>query len=582
VNRPAHLLACLALLAGCHGSTPCKTVRDCANTQRCENGSCAEIGSTPGKIGESCRTATDCQAGLSCNSSDQGYPGGYCTADCSVNSCAAGACTTVGAADLCAAQCKDDSGCRQGYACCATMNNVCVPAGACTPAACARPVVTSAIAASIPGAQVLELGTHKVGDTLAFDVPAGTGSVTIVHQAEIANLTITFQGQVIDNSAVPLKILMPDGGVAYDDNPQPPISGSADGGHDYSGSYSFYGGDTGSTAAFTFPNTSASLVAGVPQGPWKFIVNDFASECLTTSGCSDGGTATNSYDMSVLLRPLPAGTNLDVNFYIVADMNTLGKVPFTAQNAKTDPSVQQMVRTYTALMGNNNSGINVRNVSFFDVSAADRARFGTNISAQDTGTCSDLSQMFLLSGANPGNTVNIFLAQSLRLSAQGGGTIVGIDGTIPGPASLNGTVHSGAVVSAADLFAATAQNCAPGVANLSSCGPDLVAYIAAHETGHFLGLFHTTEQNGSNFDPLADTGKCPCVPCAGTQQANCADDPGANAPFLAADQCFQSGAGAVCTGGDNLMFWQLEPGVSRGTITPQQAQVMKLNPAVVP
>jgi hypothetical protein len=581
VNRLAPLLAFAALLAGCHGAPSCKTVRDCANTQRCENGSCAEIGSTPGKIGESCRTASDCQAGLSCNSNDQGYPGGYCTADCAANSCSVGACTTVAGTDLCAAQCTNDSTCRQGYGCCATLNNVCVPLAACTPAACSRPVVTSAIAASIPGAQVVALGTHKVGDLLNFDVPPGTGSVTIVHQAQIANLTLTFKGQVIDNSAVPLTVAMPDGGVVYDDNVQ--INGSADGGTDYSGKYAFFGGDTPSTAAFTFPNTTASLDAGVPPGAWSFVVNDFAKECLTTAGCTQGGTDTNSYDVSVLLRPLPAGSNLDVSFYIVADMNTLDKQPFTAANAATDPSVQQMVRTYKGLIGNNSSGITVRNVNFFDVTAADRARFGTNISANDTGPCDELNQMFLLSGAHPGNTVNIFLAQSLRFSAQGGGTIVGIDGTIPGPATLNGTVHSGAVVSAADLFTPTLQACAAGSFNIATCGPDRVAYIAAHETGHFLGLFHTTEQNGSDFDPLSDTGKCPCVPCAGsTQQANCADDPGPNAPFLAADQCFQSGTGAVCTGGDNLMFWQLEPGVSRGSISRQQAQVMKLNPAVVP
>ncbi|HEY6912734.1 MAG TPA: hypothetical protein VI356_25360, partial [Myxococcales bacterium] len=67
MDRLAPFLACAALLAGCHGAPSCKTVRDCANTQRCVNGSCAEI-STPGAIGESCRTSTDCQAGLSCNS----------------------------------------------------------------------------------------------------------------------------------------------------------------------------------------------------------------------------------------------------------------------------------------------------------------------------------------------------------------------------------------------------------------------------------------------------------------------------------------------------------------------------------
>ena len=40
------------------------------------------------------------------------------------------------------------------------------------------------------------------------------------------------------------------------------------------------------------------------------------------------------------------------------------------------------------------------------------------------------------------------------------------------------------------------------------CGADQVAYIAAHESGHYLGLYHTTEANAGIFDPLGDTPQC--------------------------------------------------------------------------
>jgi hypothetical protein len=185
--------------------------------------------------------------------------------------------------------------------------------------------------------------------------------------------------------------------------------------------------------------------------------------------------------------------------------------------------------------------------------------------------------MFTISGQHPGNTMNLFLVQSLRSAdATGGATVVGIDGTIPGPSSLNGTVHSGAVVSAADLFTASQQSCGTGV-NIAGCGPDRVAYIAAHETGHFLGLFHTTEQEGADFDPLTDTAKCPCTACSSpTDRPNCGSSSVA-APFIAADRCVSLPA---CGGGDNLMFWFLEAGIWRAVITPQQAQVMRLNPLV--
>jgi hypothetical protein len=168
--------------------------------------------------------------------------------------------------------------------------------------------------------------------------------------------------------------------------------------------------------------------------------------------------------------------------------------------------------------------------------------------------------------------MNLFLVQGLRDASSGGGQIVGIDGTIPGPSSLNGTVSSGAVVSASDLFGPQ-QACNPAAVNIAGCGPDRVAYIAAHETGHFLGLFHTTEQEGADFDPLTDTPKCPCTTCS-SAPANCTL-PGA--PFMAADRCVSPPS---CGGGNNLMFWILQSGISSGYLSSQQAQVMRLNPLV--
>ena len=271
---------------------------------------------------------------------------------------------------------------------------------------------------------------------------------------------------------------------------------------------------------------------------------------------------------------LPAGNVMDVAFYIVADVTAAG-VPLRAANAPNDPNVQRMVQTFTSIMANAGIGVNVR---FYDVSDAARARFGTNLNVNSTGPCDEMNQMFTLSSANPGNLMNLFLVQGLRATSSSG-TIVGVDGTIPGPSSFNGTVQSGAVVSIADLFSSGSSSCPLGGYDLCRIGADIVAFIAAHETGHFLGLFHTTEQEGADFDPLTDTLKCPCTACASTADRPKCGTYGANAPAIVAGRCVSA---PTCGGGDDLMFWFLEQGVSTGVLTPQQSQVMRLNPLVHP
>jgi hypothetical protein len=528
---------------------------------------CACHGGGGAGVGGACKTDSDCSGSLICKTDANGYPGGLCTADCSSKACTSGnLCTQLSTETICLQACTRDADCRTGYGCCAAKGNVCLTSTQCSSTApvCQRPVVAS----TLPASQVLTFppGPHTVGEVISFVVPANTGSVTIVHQARNAGLNVTFQGQVIDNSAVPGVIKFPDGTEAYNDNTQSDPA-SPDGGVDSSGKFAFYGGGTPSTAAFTFPNTSSSAGAGaLTPGTWKFTVNDYAYECATTPGCTAGASSSDTYDVSVLLRQLPGGTNLDVNFYIVAS----GQL--TQATAGTNLSAQRMVKTFKSLYAA--AGITIRNVNFYDTSAADQARFGTNVNADKVGPCDELNQMFLLSAAHPGNTMNLFLVQSITSNTpSGGGTIVGIDGTIPGPSSLSGTVHSGAAVSLADLFNGV---CGPSI-DTTGCGADVVAYIAAHETGHFLGLVHTTEHTGDYFDPISDTAKCPCMNCSTTTDRAKCTKPDATGPLLQANLCVASGS---CGGGDNLMFWQLYGGISKGTLSAQQASVMRLNPLV--
>ena len=84
--------------------------------------------------------------------------------------------------------------------------------------------------------------------------------------------------------------------------------------------------------------------------------------------------------------------------------------------------------------------------------------------------------------------------------------------------------------------------------------------------GHQLGLFHTTEKEGTVFDILSDTPEC-----SWSSQNNDTD------AFVSAEECDGFG-------GDNLMFWTTWSSTSRSagkiqeTLSSHQQYVLKYSP----
>ncbi len=282
--------------------------------------------------------------------------------------------------------------------------------------------------------------------------------------------------------------------------------------------------------------------------------------------------------MKVLTRPgrLTATGTLDVDLYLVSAAHP----EYTAAAATADPSSSRTAAQFKRLVDGlglvfGRAGICLGTVAFHDVQDWVKAE----LSAPDIdreGPCNDLSRLFRV--AVPRDSVHLFLVDEL-LTTQNGTTsiVVGLDGSIPGPSGVPGGINSGAAVVLADLGFTpdTLPNaCDAGQPfRLDACGTDAVAYIAAHEAGHWLGLYHPSESGGTSFDPLADTASCPCNACGGPIASRC----GAGAE-LPASSC--SGATATCDGAGNLMFWQIDPAYATGALTPQQGEVMRLNPAV--
>ncbi|HEU4406471.1 MAG TPA: hypothetical protein VFS43_14495 [Polyangiaceae bacterium] len=120
--------------------------------------------------------------------------------------------------------------------------------------------------------------------------------------------------------------------------------------------------------------------------------------------------------------------------------------------------------------------------------------------------------------------LNYFLVDSLEISS-GGGTVVGLANGIPGPPALRGLPGGGVVVSLLTL----------------EIDPILVGQVMAHEGGHYLGLMHTTERDGTLFDLLDDTPEC-----------------AASGYDVDGDQLVEAAECASGGGADNLMFWSAD------------------------
>jgi hypothetical protein len=541
-------------------------------------------------LGKPC--GAGCAAGEICGTGPE-FPAGACTVACNAanaGTCPAnGKCVSAPTGAFCLLSCNVPADCPTGYSCVAGGGgNVCRVTGAtpaCTPPGSPQIVSGGMVgpatqppqgscmrAPQQPSLQTVKFNTNPVGTPITVTVPPGTGSMSIIQQRISAPDSVVYKGAPLANSVVPGIVKDASSTTVYDDS-APQVT-------DPSGLAIFYGGESVSTGVMTFPNTSPLLLqtavrGGLAPGHWQFTVNDFAYECTATSNCS-GGSSSSTYDVQVFLKPgitLATGT-VDVAFYLVG----IPAPGLTSASAPTNARAKRLVQTLGTVFAN--AGLCLGKVTFYDVPSWAQALYGSNLNVDDDSPCGDYSQMFTL--AAPGNQINYFLVNQLVAKSHGNSVVVGIDGTIPGPSSIGGTIHSGAVVSSANLFAGA---CGTGGLDLVNCGTDEVAYIAAHEGGHWMGLYHTTEFDGEFFDSLTDTLTCSCESCAPQSQRATCDTPGktpapANPTIMDPTFCMSTASTPVCGGGLNLMFWEFDRSLSTGELSSDQGQVIRANPVV--
>lgn len=178
----------------------------------------------------------------------------------------------------------------------------------------------------------------------------------------------------------------------------------------------------------------------------------------------------------------PSNDRVDLNVYLLG----LEDKDLTFTTAKSHPAFQSALDETSNTLSQ--VGITLGEVRYFEVPQQIAEDY--RVLHQDT----DLYWLLAYSqspgeGLDKALSVNAFYLESFAIPA------LGLSAGAPGFAAVHGNWSSGLAVSSEHL-------------GTSAQGNDLAGTTLAHEMGHFLGLRHTSEQDGQTFDGVADTPEC--------------------------------------------------------------------------
>lgn len=534
------------------GPTPeCVRNADCGADQRCETSSGTCVTAANGEIGDSCLRNSACTQGSEpqCLLSTGGFPSGYCVSECVLSECE-GASTCVSGLNgtteesVCVALCSSSADCRGQYQCVPVGSaGVCMPpcvdTSVCgTGQTCDRASGQCRTACTTNGqcplAQLCNTTTRRCEESAPDAGPPPVGNPGVVTSTSLGNLNANGQVSIsapVPSDAVSSFFIATTNGPQFKPMVQLSFLREPSGVVVYGGTRDVMtvapNGDM--TAGVLYPNAppprttnNTNNLPGLTYTPGNFSVGFISQPVTQVAVTLLTKTATGE---------LTSGT-IDVNLWF-------DSARYTAATAKTSSTFQTALRSIQTIWGA--VGIRMGTVTYLDLPDANHAY--RNIQGEDVQVLSAMT------GGAPNDGVNWIFVDSIDGSGSGGNTTLGVAAGIPGT-PLKGSGQSGVVVSLLTLQGSGAAT--------------RLATTIAHETGHWLGLFHTSEATGTDFDPIPDTAQCPAASYDRDHDGSVDDR-----------EC-------STLDGTNLMFWLSDStGQSpHTTITADQQFVLLRNPAL--
>ena len=247
-------------------------------------------------------------------------------------------------------------------------------------------------------------------------------------------------------------------------------------------------------------------------------------------------TGINLYSITANLA-LRTGPEIDLSNNFPAQLNI--KTFLTANTVDTD-DIALVLTQLEAIANANNIAINLD-----PITVVTDPRF-TEVSSDFNNT--DTAALVSMGDADQ---INIFFIESYSgLNTAG---LVGISGGLPATMGIKGKYNG--VLLDADI---TREN------STDAYYARTMAEFTLHEIGHFLGLYHTTEQLFDGHDVLPDTPECD----------DSFDSDGAGTPGIADIE--------ECPDGLNIMFWSNDLSTVKAPLSNDQRQVVYYSPIATP